>query len=639
MPFENASTIPELNPLYPLGADPVGEGDNHIRSLKTALLNFYDNNYQQLFESVYNAAGYPKVLGSFEQGATVTTAKQTVLFEADGVGYSWGGALPKTVPLNSTPSSTGGIGPTAWISRENETFAAALAAVDSDVLVAGVPAKYLALLSRADDYTYIHDGASRMDKLFKSLSQNATSIVITGDSLSFNGFGYDPGMGASGGDYATNNPFGLSSWAHLLRDAVFTSHASFVPIEKCQLDTTSLIGFYADEAGFQKLGINAKAVVLNFQNTGQIANLSTGYPGSRALILSYAPASEAVLFDVNGVPFDNESPTGHYDGYGYFLVPFSGATATISNVRLKIGGGPGALIAYGCGSTNMTIPKLTGKGIWTSGQILAEYSTLVAPYSPNIIYYIIGANDIGFGIPVSTFDADVRAFIDNARADVPSCEIFLMSTPPTTTYSRETAKPYIKAMRQIAIDKNCSLLDMWSLLEDVPPSEYRYDNIHFTTEGDTLVFDIVRKLTFPSYVENVDKFTPSREAFLGAGGGFFYYNSSENKYKPSVVFIQCAASPTVTVKYPSSRNNEFTLTYITINGLTGLEIAAPPGCLIMGVTPLVRSFGSTATRIEVWEVMSPSVWRLIGVNTSNNQVSLASSGLLCMVDTVLLGTL
>lgn len=37
MPFENANTLAELNPLWPLGSDSLGAGDDHIRQLKKVL--------------------------------------------------------------------------------------------------------------------------------------------------------------------------------------------------------------------------------------------------------------------------------------------------------------------------------------------------------------------------------------------------------------------------------------------------------------------------------------------------------------------------------------------------------------------------------------------------------------------------
>lgn len=64
----------------------------------------------------YAEAGYALVVGSFEQGGTVATATDVLLYEATGVAYSYSGALPKAVPAGSSPATTGGIGAGAWLS-------------------------------------------------------------------------------------------------------------------------------------------------------------------------------------------------------------------------------------------------------------------------------------------------------------------------------------------------------------------------------------------------------------------------------------------------------------------------------------------------------------------------------------------
>lgn len=59
-------------------------------------------------------AGLNLVDGSFEEGATVSTSADAVWHIAGGQCYTWGGAFPKAVPADSTPTSTGGIGPSTW---------------------------------------------------------------------------------------------------------------------------------------------------------------------------------------------------------------------------------------------------------------------------------------------------------------------------------------------------------------------------------------------------------------------------------------------------------------------------------------------------------------------------------------------
>lgn len=53
---------------------------------------------------------------SFEKGFNVTTWNEVLLWEEDGEYYRWDGTLPKNVPAGSTPESTGGVGPSAWVS-------------------------------------------------------------------------------------------------------------------------------------------------------------------------------------------------------------------------------------------------------------------------------------------------------------------------------------------------------------------------------------------------------------------------------------------------------------------------------------------------------------------------------------------
>lgn len=85
----------------------------------------------------YNEAGFPMdKTESFEVGGTITTAKETLLYEQNGVGYTWGGALPKIVPADSTPATTGGIGPSAWIDQSTKLLRQQLIAQTGNLTIA-----------------------------------------------------------------------------------------------------------------------------------------------------------------------------------------------------------------------------------------------------------------------------------------------------------------------------------------------------------------------------------------------------------------------------------------------------------------------------------------------------------------------
>ncbi|MFP2128119.1 hypothetical protein ACLEYJ_04910 [Escherichia coli] len=66
-------------------------------------------------------------VGTFQAGATLTLPNQILKDTTDGEYYRWDGALPKVVPVGSTPSTAGGVGVGAWLSVGDSTFRALLA--------------------------------------------------------------------------------------------------------------------------------------------------------------------------------------------------------------------------------------------------------------------------------------------------------------------------------------------------------------------------------------------------------------------------------------------------------------------------------------------------------------------------------
>lgn len=70
--------------------------------------------------------GITLVDGSFEDGATVSNKNDAVWHIAGAQCYTWAGTLPKTVSAGSTPSSSGGVSPTAWQSVEGKILRSVL---------------------------------------------------------------------------------------------------------------------------------------------------------------------------------------------------------------------------------------------------------------------------------------------------------------------------------------------------------------------------------------------------------------------------------------------------------------------------------------------------------------------------------
>ena len=60
------------------------------------------------------------LVGTFQEGCTVTAVDQAVLDFNASQAYQWKGTIPaggKVIPVNSTPATAGGVSPTAWVDR------------------------------------------------------------------------------------------------------------------------------------------------------------------------------------------------------------------------------------------------------------------------------------------------------------------------------------------------------------------------------------------------------------------------------------------------------------------------------------------------------------------------------------------
>jgi len=95
-----------------VGASNIGTsaGITVEEALSTNNINAREHWRRQLAE-----VGLNLVDGSFEHGAEVSTTTDAVWHIAGGQCYTWGGALPKTVPAGSTPQTSGGISETGWV--------------------------------------------------------------------------------------------------------------------------------------------------------------------------------------------------------------------------------------------------------------------------------------------------------------------------------------------------------------------------------------------------------------------------------------------------------------------------------------------------------------------------------------------
>ena len=163
------------------GASFVGaNGYDNVQAALDANADFVSRFDREALRRSYAEAGYALVVGSFEQGGTVATGTDVLLYEAEGKAYSWNGVLPKVVPPSSTPASTGGVGAGAWVDRSDVTLHSELAASGGAGLVGGVdkPVTSSEFAGGADP-----TGAAPSDAAFSAAGAYEGGVRVEGNFL------------------------------------------------------------------------------------------------------------------------------------------------------------------------------------------------------------------------------------------------------------------------------------------------------------------------------------------------------------------------------------------------------------------------------------------------------------------------
>lgn len=127
-------------------------------------------------------------LESFEKGNTLHLKNQVLLWQSDRQYYRWTGTLPKTVPPNSTPQTTGGIGGGGWVLVGDSALKSVLASSEGAELIGYGNSTIKNYLDSAIDYVLITDIVSDLDADSRSIcySQNKKIFVPRGVSVRCN---------------------------------------------------------------------------------------------------------------------------------------------------------------------------------------------------------------------------------------------------------------------------------------------------------------------------------------------------------------------------------------------------------------------------------------------------------------------
>ena len=163
----DTTSKPVPNSSYDVARSNLETLDKYINSTDNAITNRVGatlsplSAIQQAVDNVVATTAFIPVTGSFQAGGTLETRNDALLNTTDSSYYSWGGNLPKVVPAGSTPAIAGGIGLDKWVLRGDSTLRSQLAAINSSILVGGIPVQKLATRYNTD----IGDTVSRPTSL------------------------------------------------------------------------------------------------------------------------------------------------------------------------------------------------------------------------------------------------------------------------------------------------------------------------------------------------------------------------------------------------------------------------------------------------------------------------------------------
>lgn len=343
---------------------------------------------------------------------------------------------------------------------------------------------------------------------------DARTVVITGDSLSFNAYGFVPGL--EPGNYAYKNPYGLQSWGHMLRDSIYASTLPFTFATEAEIEFTHGVSRYQNVNSVYVAPFNANLETFLVQSPADEIRMRTNLiaPSGDIRLMFFTGAvanfPNIAKFDLYAddqflKTVDLAGDLNFYRGaYQLNIDTHAGANSiTLKNIRCS-NGQPGAAAVQIIGYTASRVDvHMTGHGGWTSAQILADYQNMIGQHAPDDLFYIVGANDIALNVPVATTKANIEAVIVAVRTAKPGANVVLISTTPMDDFPISgVAGDLLQMMRELAEKYGGYFVSLYDVLGKMNPTQWRFDNVHATIAGGNYIYQAVRNLVYPSMKTN-----------------------------------------------------------------------------------------------------------------------------------------
>ena len=337
------------------------------------------------------------------------------------------------------------------------------------------------------------------------------NLVITGDSLSYNRYGYDEIPRVD----AWNCHIGMQSWSFRLRNLRLTKAKGFK---------------FADElkfSGKREKGLGEKTDLVDSifgertvtvsPTDNKISFETEANNGKIVIYLQKRPQNYCRFsVSVDGVKqrekVDTFGESHIYHGFELISVELECETEkNVHNVVLSdfesADGCP--KVTFAAVSNEAVNVQITGQGSRTAKFINYHYDERIRKYNPDKLIIIFGGNDcIRYG--TEEYKANLDSILGKVKTDFPTCEILGITIPPSRLYtgdangkrftSQEAWNDYTDEYNAVFEDTfkkyGAETIETAKVFEGIPTEKWRFDEVHMTPFGNDLLFDAVCKKIF-----------------------------------------------------------------------------------------------------------------------------------------------
>ncbi len=335
------------------------------------------------------------------------------------------------------------------------------------------------------------------------------NFLITGDSLSYNRYGYDDAELMN----ATDCHIGMQSWSFRLRNDFITSAKGFKYADELEF------GCRADKGMSLEVdiceSIFGERVITLFPLNGEISFNAQSDTGTLVLYIQKR-VSNYCRFDIyvdgklQKADVDTYGSKAEYQGYGLITLELlcdenkNEHKVVLNNFRWADDEPCVTIAGVSC---EARYANITGQGSRTARFLNYHFEDRIAKYSPDLMILVFGGNDTLFYSPdeyryylEKLFSATKERFpnIKIITITIPYCGLvrnqLLGVTYENDEQLNQNSKKYNDVMMDLSKKYVAECIDSWELFKDIPIPEWRFDNIHLTRKGNDILYDKVKSL-------------------------------------------------------------------------------------------------------------------------------------------------